>query len=109
MAAQIILPHLPWIIAGGMVIAIASIAGWVYTTNLRIRNGYPLESSWGKPIEPRTHRAEAERIRLLSAENAQLQAEIGSLKDRMATVERIVTDDGHRIAAEIDQLRVTRN
>ena len=50
-----------------------------------------------------------ERIRLLSTENAQLKAELGSLKDRMANVERIVTDDSHRLTQEIDSLRAPRN
>ena len=109
MAEAIILPHLPWIIGGGLVLGFTAIAGWIFTTWLRIRHGYPLETSWGVPVEPRSSSEEVERIRLLSAENAQLRAELGSLKDRMATVERIVTDEGHRVAREIEGLRPTRN
>ena len=37
-----------------------------------------------------------ERIKLLSTENAQLRAEMGAVKDRLANVERIVTDAGYR-------------
>jgi hypothetical protein len=48
-------------------------------------------------------------VKLLSTENAQLRAELGSIKDRLATVERIVTDDSHRLTQEIDALRVTKN
>ena len=77
----------------------------MFTTWLRIKNGYPLESSWGKAIYPQKNDEAIERIKLLSQENAQLRAELGSVKDRLANVERIVTDDGHRLTHEIEALR----
>lgn len=98
------LPHVPWIIAGGMTIAFLSIAGWVFTTWLKIKNGYPLETSWGRPLHPMTDNESKERIKLLTSENAQLRAELGSVKDRMETIERIITDEPHRLAHEIDSL-----
>ena len=79
------------------------------TTWLRIKHGYPLDGAWGQAMYPRTSDEAMERIKLLSSENAQLRAELGSIKDRLATVERIVTDDSHRLSQEIDQLRLTRN
>ena len=88
------------------VIVSISVGGWVFTTWLRIKNGYPLESSWGKPLHPSTDREAVERIKLLSNENAQLRAELGSVKDRLETIERIVTDQPNRLAREIDQLQV---
>jgi hypothetical protein len=109
MGAESLLPHLPWMIGGGLVIGIVGIVGWVFTTWLRIKHGYPLETSWGKALEPRITSETAERIKLLSAENAQLRAELGSVKDRLGNVERIVTDDGHRITQEIEALRAPRN
>lgn len=84
-------------------IVTVSVAGWVVTTWLKIKNGYPL-ASWGTPLHPSTDRDAAERIKLLSSENAQLRAEIGSLKDRLETVERIVTDSGTDTAAQIEAL-----
>ena len=81
-----------------------SIGGWVFTTWLRIKNGYPLESSWGQPIHPSVDKEAMERIKLLTSENAQLRAELGSLKDRLETVERIVTDQPSQLAREIDAL-----
>lgn len=78
--------------------------GWVINTWLRVKHGYPLESSWGSPIYPRNDQA-IERVKLLSQENAQLQAELGSLKDRLANVERIVTDSGYQLTQEIARLR----
>ncbi len=77
---------------------------WVVNTWLRVRHGYPLENSWGKPVYPRNDQA-LERVRLLSQENAELRAELGSLKDRLGNVERIVTDSGYRLTSEIDRLR----
>ena len=94
-----------------MVAMLASIGigGWVLTTWLRIKNGYPLENSWGKPIYPQKNDETIERVKLLSQENAQLRAELGSLKDRMANVERIVTDESHRLTHEIEALRGPAN
>jgi hypothetical protein len=98
-----------WIIAGGLTLGLCGIAGWVFTTWLRIRNGYPLETSWGKPIYPKTDTEAVERVRLLTQENAQLRAEIGAIKDRLGNVERIVTDGGVILSHEIDRLRDRAN
>ena len=49
-----------------------------------------------------------ERIKLLTSENAQLRAELGSVKDRLETIERIVTDQPLRLAQEIDQLAIDK-
>ncbi len=104
MPEEIIFQNLPWIIAAGMLLGFAGIAGWVFTTWLRIKHGYPLETSWGKALEPRITTETAERLRLLSTKNAQLGAELGAVKDRLVTVERIVTDDSHRLTQEIESL-----
>lgn len=85
------------------------ICGWVITTWLRIKNGYPLDGAWGQAIYPKRNDEAVERIKLLSQENAQLRAEVGSIKDRLANVERIVTDDSHRLTQEIDALRIVKN
>jgi len=82
------------------VVGVAGIIGWV-GTGMRIRHGYPLEP-W--EIGPKANEA-IERIMLLSAENAQLRAGLGTMKDRLANVERIVTDDSHRLTHEIEALR----
>jgi 5-bromo-4-chloroindolyl phosphate hydrolysis protein len=87
------------------IIVAVSVAGWVFTTWLRIKNGYPLENSWGVPIHPKTDRETLERIRLLTTENAQLRAELGSVKDRLETLERIATDHPSKLAREIEQLQ----
>lgn len=83
--------------------------GWVLTTWIRIKNGYPLTGSWGQSIYPKNDQEAVERVRLLSQENAQLRAELGSIKDRLANVEKIVVDDSHRLTSEIEALRGPSN
>lgn len=85
------------------------VGGWVYTTWLRVKNGYPLDGAWGQAIYPQKNEELAERIKLLSRENAQLRAEVGSVKDRLANVERIVTDSAVSLDREIEQLRGKSN
>ena len=79
--------------------------GWVANTWIRVKNGYPLESSWGKPMLPNTDAEAKQRVSLLTQENAELRAELGSMKDRLNNVERIVTDSGYQLGSEIDALR----
>ena len=104
-AAAIIIPHLPWIIAGGLALGAAGIAGWIHTTRLRIAHGYPLEGTWGQALKPSNDGETKQRVALLTQENAELRAELGSVKDRLANVERIVTDSGYSLGSEIDALR----
>ena len=91
------LPYIAIIVAIG-------VAGWAFTTWLKIKHGYPFENIWGQPLHPSTDREAAERIKLLTNENAQLRAELGSVKDRLETIERIVTDQPSKLAREIDSL-----
>jgi hypothetical protein len=86
-----------------------AVGGWVFNNWLRIKHGYPLDGAWGQAIYPKKDEEMVERVRLLSTENAQLRAELGSIKDRLANVERIVTDDSHRLTHEIEALRAPRN
>ena len=95
----------PTVTAVGM----AGMAGWVITTWLRIKNGYPLDGAWGQAVYPKTSSQEIERIKLLSQENAQLRAEISSVKDRLANVERIVTDSGYQLTHQIEALRLEKD
>jgi len=91
------------------IIVLLSVGGWVFTTWLRVKHGYPLDGAWGQAIYPKNNDETVERVKLLSTENAQLRAELGSVKDRLAVVERIVTDGSHRLTQEIDSLRLPTN
>lgn len=102
---QALAPYLPMLATLGILTGLVGVVGWIYTTRLRIQHGYPLENSWGKAVYPKTDQESIERIKLLSQENAQLRAELGSVKDRLATVERIVTDEAHALTREIEDLR----
>jgi predicted metal-binding membrane protein len=99
----------PMLAVMAMGIGLIGTLGWVFTTWLRIKHGYPLDGAWGQAVYPKTSNETMERVKLLSQENAQLRAELGSVKDRLANVERIVTDDSHRLTQEIEALRVTKN
>jgi len=92
-------------VVGTVSIVGISVAGWVYNTRLKIKNGYPLESMWGKPMHPQLTSEANERVKLVTQENAQLRAEVAATKDRLAVVERIVTDSGYQLGHEIDRLR----
>ncbi|MEM1052758.1 MAG: hypothetical protein AAGI28_11750 [Pseudomonadota bacterium] len=104
-AAAVIIPNLPWIIGGGLALGAATIAGWIHTTRLRIKHGYPLEGAWGQSLKPATDHEAKQRVTLLTQENAELRAELGAVKDRLANIERIVTDGSYQLSSEIDNLR----
>ena len=94
-------------LAAPVVIGIALIitGGVLLNTWLKMKHGYPLSGSWGQKLYPKSSSEEVERIKLLSQENAALRAELGSIKDRMANVERIVTDSGYQLTHQIEALR----
>ena len=89
-----------------VIVGSLAVIGWILTTWLRIKHGYPLDGAWGQAIYPQKNDEAIERIKLLTQENAQLRAELGSIKDRLGNVERIVTDESHRVASEIEALRL---
>lgn len=89
-------------------IVVVSVGGSLLSTWLKIRNGYPLSNSWGMPLHPRKDGETVERVRLLTSENAQLRAELGSIKDRLETLERIATDQPSRLARDIDALTIDK-
>lgn len=86
-----------------------SIAGAIYSSRMKIKNGYPLSGAWGQAVYPKTTSEDAERIKLLSQENAELRAQIGSIRDRLGNVERIVTDSGYQLTHQIEALRLEKD
>jgi hypothetical protein len=91
------------------VVMLIAVGGWVLTIWMRIKHGYPLDGAWGQAIYPKATNETTERVKLLSQENAQLRAELGSIKDRLANVERIVTDGSNLLDQEIERLRKPTN
>jgi hypothetical protein len=88
------------------VIAIIAIStfGWVFTSWIRARHGYPLENEWSGTTRKEDPEA-ARRIEALSSENAGLKGKIGRLEERLSVLERIATDPAERTAREIESLR----
>ena len=69
----------------------------------------PLDGQWGQALYPKRDDETVERVKLLTQENGQLRAELGAIKDRLANVERIVTDSGNMLSHEIERLRDRAN
>ncbi len=102
---QQVLPYIGWVIAGGVAVSLGGIFASVHNTRLKIKNGYPIEGMWGQSLKPEMTSEAMERVKLVTQENAGLRAELAAVKDRLAVVERIVTDKGFDVARQIDQLR----
>jgi hypothetical protein len=90
------------------IIVVVSVAGSLLNNWLKIKNGYPLSNSWGMPLHPKRDQEALERVRLLTTENAQLRAELGSIKDRLETLERIATDQPSKLARDIEALTIDK-
>jgi hypothetical protein len=95
---------LPWVVT----LVVVSVGGALLNNWLKIKNGYPLSNSWGMPLHPKKDGETLERVRLLTSENAQLRAELGSIKDRLETLERIATDQPSKLARDIDALTMDK-
>ena len=78
--------------------------GWIVTSWIRAKHGYPLEGEWGGKITKSDPQADR-KIELLSSENERLTGQIDRLQERLAVLERIATDKPARLADEIDSLR----
>ena len=90
------------------VIAIVAIStfGWLASTWIRAKHGYPVENEWSGIAEhpDAASKTESRRIEMLSDENASLKSQIGQLEERLKVLERIATDPSHRLASEINKL-----
>jgi hypothetical protein len=90
----------------GFVIAMIAIstAGWLISSWIRARHGYPIENEWSGKSERSDITAERQ-IALLSNENGDLKKMVGRLEERVAVLERIATSRSQRLTDEIDALR----
>ena len=93
---------------GGPTFIVAIIAistfGWVMSSWIRAKHGYPIENEWSG-IATKGDPAAERKIELLSNENDRLTGQISRLEERIAVLERIATDPAERTAREIDRLR----
>ncbi|OHT20833.1 hypothetical protein [Edaphosphingomonas haloaromaticamans] len=89
------------------VIAIIALcyAGWLIGTWIRARPGYPVEGEFGGIVHKTDGPGTDRKIELLASENGQLKGQISRLEERIAVLERIVTDKAVRLGDEIDSLR----
>ena len=81
------------------IIALSTL-GWLANNWIRARHGYALEDEWGgktERIDPAAH------ARLLE-DNRRLVDRLEATEDRLAVLERIVTDSGYRLGHEIESL-----
>ena len=92
---------------GGPTFVIAIIAlstgGWLINNWIRAKHGYSLEDEWGG----KTDRSDTAETQRLKAENKSLHDKLDAMQDRMIVLEKIVTDRGYSLSAEIEALRDT--
>jgi predicted nucleic acid-binding Zn-ribbon protein len=81
-----------------------SMIGWIITTAIRAKHGYPLEGEWGG-LTDRQDPENNRKIELLSNENGELKDKIVRLEERISVLERIATDKSARLSDEIESLR----
>jgi len=94
---------------GGPTFVIAIIAistfGWLASTWIRAKHGYPIENEWVGISHKNDQPDGARQVELLSNENGRLKGQVSRLEERIAVLERIATDPATRTAREIDELR----
>jgi cell division protein FtsB len=91
------------------VIAIIAISttGWVISSWIRARHGYPVENEWSGMSHKGDPEAKRE-ITQLTDENDALKAQVAGLNERLAVLERIATDQPSKLAREIDSLSLDK-
>ena len=90
---------------GGPIFVIAIITvctvGWLVNNWIRAKHGYALEDEWGG----KTERVDPAANARLIEDNRRLVDRLEATEDRLAVLERIVTDSGYRLGEEIERLR----
>lgn len=84
-----------------------SIGGWMFTTWIRAKHGYPIENEWGGTVH-RTDPDADRKIALLTDDNAKLAGQVSRLEERISVLERIATEtngQAAQLADQIDRLR----
>ena len=92
----------PWFI---IAVILITTFGWVMTSWIRAKHGYPVSDDWGRPVYPTDTLDATRQVEILSKENEGLKGQVSRLEERIAVLERIATDPAERTAREIEKLR----
>src|SRR3546814_20437873 len=79
-----------------------SIGGWMFTTWIRAKHGYPVENAWGGTVHQTDPDADR-KIALLTDDNAKLAGQVSRLEERLSVLERIATAEGGKAAQTANQ------
>ncbi len=88
---------------GTVALVTAASAAWVPIPWLKARHGGPVEGGRGQA--PPVAGGPAGRIRLLTAEPAQVAAGLAAMTEHLVTLGRIATGSGAQRAREIERLK----
>src|SRR5690606_19027878 len=75
--------------------------GWLVNNWIHANSGYAVEDDWGGTTERMDHSANAQ----LLEDKRRLLDRLEATEDRLAVLERIVTDSSYRLDHEIEKLR----
>lgn len=85
------------------------VIGWIITTWLRVKHGYPLDTSWGTPLHQSGPSASDKQLTAMAEELRCMRTEMGEIKNRTAVPERLATDPAARLDHQIASLSNTLN
>lgn len=86
-------------------IILISLVATVIVTWMLIRLGHRIADAKANAVGGAGSAEAARELQLVTSENAGLKGQVTHLEDRIAVLERIVTDPAERTAREIEQLR----
>jgi hypothetical protein len=86
------------------IIALGTLGG-IFRTAIHAKHGLPMPGRRGRRWETR---GDEQEVAALKAENARLIDRLEASEDRLAVLERIVTDKSYNLASEIEALRDTK-
>lgn len=94
-------PTKAWFI---LAIIVISVGAWLLNNLIRARHGFSVSDDWGRTVR-KEDPAHERRIAALAQENDELRGELDRIRERLVTVERIVTDPSHALELEIGRLQ----
>ena len=82
-----------------------SFLGWIITSWIRAKHGYPIENEWGGVVTKDAGPDAIRQMTQLTQENEELRALSSRLEERIEVLERIATDPAARTSRAIEDLR----